>query len=304
MWFKNILVFELTQAFTLSETHLETALEAHRFHGCSPQEQQKTGFTPALGKQGTTLVHAWQDGFLVNLTQEDKLIPSAVIQETFTEKKEQLEDKLQRPLRKQDKQALKEEILFDLLPRAFSKYTQTQAMILPQQQKIIVHTASRTKAETVLAYIRKSLGSLPVVPLHFIPNISSELTTWLQQGHAPQPFELLHEAELKEHLDDGAVLRLKQQDLTSPEVLTHLENGKMVEKIALRYQDNLQLVIQADGAMKRLKYETELLSQHDDLQDDPLAKLTADLQLMGQQLIALLATLTVCFGESDAQAAA
>lgn len=304
MWFKNILVFELTQAFTLSETQLETALETHRFHGCLPQEQQKTGFTPALGKHGSALVHAWQDGFLVNLTQEDKLIPSAVIQESLTEKTEQLEDKLQRPLRKQDKQTLKEEILFDLLPRAFSKYTQTQAMILPQQQKIIVHTASRSKAETVLAYIRKSLGSLPLVPLHFIPQISSELTAWLQQGHAPQPFELLHEAELKEHQDDGAVLRLKQQDLTSPEVLSHLNNGKVVEKMALRYHDSLQLFIQADGAIKRLKYETELLSQHNDLQDDPLARLTADLQLMSQQLIALLAALAECFAPPTSQAAA
>lgn len=79
---------------------------------------------------------------------------------------------------------MKDEVLHCLLPRAFSRFNQTFMWIDTVNDLIMVDAASAKRAEDILALLRKSLGSLPVVPLTLKNQIELTLTEWVRCAQA------------------------------------------------------------------------------------------------------------------------
>ncbi|MCX2956758.1 MAG: recombination-associated protein RdgC, partial [Candidatus Regiella insecticola] len=72
---------------------------------------------------------------------------------------------------------------------------------------IIIDLASAKQAKDALTLLRKSLGSLTVVPLRLETPIKFTLTQWIKSGDLPNDFTLMNEAELKAVQEDEGVIR-------------------------------------------------------------------------------------------------
>jgi recombination associated protein RdgC len=93
------------------------------------------------------------------------------------------------------------------------------------------------------------------------------------------------EAEFNALGDDGAVVRVKNQDLSSDEIKAHLDAEKYVEKLALEWDETLSCILCDDLAIKRIKLFDVIHEQNDDIDnDDVLAKLDADFALMAGEI--------------------
>ncbi|WP_299495535.1 recombination-associated protein RdgC [uncultured Shewanella sp.] len=300
MWFKNLTLYRFNKPFDIDTEKLEQSLSDFTFSPCSSQDISQFGFSNALGKLGQALVHTAENRHLICATKEEKILPAQVIKEALEEKVILIETEENRQLAKKEKDALKDDIITSLLPRAFSRRSQIHALILPEINMILVDSSSATKAEELLALLRKALGSLPIVPLSFQTPIESQLTEWLKIGNAPQGFEMQDEAELKSDSDEGGIVRFKQQDLSEDEVLAHIEVGKQVHKLALHFGQSIAFLIQSDASLKRLKFSEEFRAENDDVADeDPLTRLDADFALMSSELIALINTLIEALGDIE-----
>jgi recombination associated protein RdgC len=289
LWFKNLMVYRLSREVALNADEMEKQLSAFAFTPCGSQDMAKTGWVSPMGSHSDALTHAFNGQIVICARKEEKILPSPVIKQELQAKIERLEAEQHRKLKKTEKDALKDEVLHSLLPRAFSRFNQTFMWIDTVNDLIMVDAASAKRAEDTLALLRKSLGSLPVVPLTMESPIELTLTEWVRSGEMPAGFAIQDEAELKAILEEGGVIRCKKQNLISDEIAVHIEAGKLVTKLAVDWQERIQLMLSDDGSLKRLKFADTLREQNDDIDRDDFAqRFDADFILMTSELAALI----------------
>lgn len=297
LWFKNVIIYRLNRDVPLSAEEMEKQLAAFTFTPCGSQDMSKTGWVPPIGAHSDALTHVANGQIIVCARKEEKILPSPVIKQAVQSKIDRLEAEQHRKLKKTEKDTLKDEVLHTLLPRAFSRFSQVWLWIDTVNGLIMVDAASAKKAEDTLALLRKTLGSLPVVPLTLENPIELTMTEWVRSGDVPAGFALQDEAELRAILEEGGVIRCKKQDLVSDEIAVHIEAGKLVTKLALDWQERIQLVLAEDGSLKRLKFADTLREQNDDIdRDDAAQRFDADFILMTGELAALTANLIEALG--------
>lgn len=297
-FFKNAIIYRIGNPMALM-AHLPTLeenLKQFQFTPCGSQDMARTGWVPAT-EQHQTLVHQANGQFLLTIQKQEKIIPGPVIKQELNARVTKLETEQGRRLKKTEKDALKDEVLHSLLPRAFVKNHRTQLWIDVGNALITVDASSARKAEDALALLRKSLGSLPVIPLTIEKPVELTLTDWVRSGGVPAGFAMGDSAELKAILADGGIARVKKQDLVSDEIATHIEAGKVVTKLALDWQQRIDFTLSDSFMLSRLKFCDELRDQNDDIdREDVLARFDADFTLMTGELSALINQLVTALG--------
>ena len=279
-WFKNAMIYRLTKSLDWSAQSLSTALGNNQYHPCHQSEQSKFGWSEPL-KGSELLYFAVGKQILLLAQKEEKILPSHVV-------KRELDARV-------EKQTLKDDVIATLLPRAFSKYQQTAIWIDTENNLIYVDAASAKRAEEVLALLRKSLGSLPVVPLTFANEPALIMQNWIAQENTPEWLVPLEEAELRDSQTNG-VIRCKQQALDSEEILS-LVHSKFVTKLALEWEARLSFVLNEDCSLKRLKFADQIREKNNDiLKEDYAQRFDADFVLMTGILSQLTENLLHDFG--------
>jgi recombination associated protein RdgC len=272
MWFKNLKIYQITQPLSIDTDTLEQQLEAQLFKPCGQQEPSRLGWVSPLGRKGNSLMHVCNGHILLCARKQERLLPANVVKEELEEKIHAIEEKEGRKIYSKERSSMRDEITFELLPRAFTRSQSIMAYIDVQRNLIMINCASASKAEEFLNLLRESIGSLPVVPFSIEQNLSTLLTDWLSND-PPMPFSIGSDCELQDGKDEKNRIRCKNQELSAEEITSHLEAGKHVIQLALQWHDRISFLLQNDLTIKRIKFEEILQEQLDNMENEDKATL-------------------------------
>lgn len=303
MFFRNLTFFRFPTTLAKTLDDLDARLEECKLKPVGPSELMSRGFISPFGRDGATMSHRVGDAIWITLGGEDRLLPSAVINDQLGRKLAEIEEKEGRRLGGRARKRLKEDIVMELLPRAFVRPVRCSATLDLEHGFIAVDTSSRKTAENLVSELRHALGSFPALPLNAEASVRVILTGWLAGKPLPPGLSLGDECELKDPVDGGAVVRCSRHELQVDEIRQHLEAGKQVTRLALVLDDHVGFVLGEDLVLRKLKFLDGAVDQLEGTEaDDVAAELDARFALMSGELKRLFAVLEPALKFSRAEA--
>ena len=106
-------------------------------------ELSSRGFVTPLGQHGDQFCQRQGDALWLAIGGEDKLLPGAVVNDLLQKKLASIEEKEGRKPGGRTRKRLKDELIMELLTRAFVRPVRTDALIDTQTGVIAVDTSSR-----------------------------------------------------------------------------------------------------------------------------------------------------------------
>jgi len=297
MWFRNLTLFRFSENTAKSLKSLETKLAKHRLRPCGPIELATHGFISPLGRDEEALTHRIGDFVLLNVANESRLLPNSVVSDELSARLKKISDKERRKVGAKERKRLKDEVLTDLLPRAFTKMSRTSCYLSLKSGWMVLDTPNRKSAEEAVSHLREALGTFPAVPMAPEESPRSLMTDWLIRGKLPARLVLGDECELRDPAETGAVVRCRRQDLETDEVREHLKSGKQVFQLGLMFEDRIGFVLGEDLTVRKLRFLDQVQDELGETdRDSGAAELDAVLALMTLELERLLQHLEQWFG--------
>lgn len=300
MWFKNLRLYRLSEDWTLSPEALNEKLAEFCFNPCGNLDPLRYGFEPPLGRDGSEYVHASNGYIMICAKKQEKILPSGVIKEQLEEKIALIREAEGRPIGRKERDTLKDEVIFSLLPKAFTKSSLDFAYIAPSERLIVVNAASAKRAEDLLSKLREALGTLRCVPVTLKHQPPQVMTHWVREGNGTHGFVLGEECELQA-VKDGRVVRVKKIDLTSHEIRNHLDSGMHVSKLALEWNEAISCIIDDQLGIKRIKFDDAISEQANERNAESRAEqFDADFTIMTLELKKFIEAVFLAFGGETA----
>ena len=300
MWFKNILVYRFTKPFSETVESLEAALAEKAFTPCGSQELSSYGWAAPLGQHGDMFTHVANGYIMLCAKKQEKVLPAAVVNETLADKVAMIQAEEGRGVGRKERVDLKDEILFELMPKAFTRSTKLYGYIDPNEGLLVINAGSAKKAEEFMSYLRETIGSLPVIPAIAKNLPQHSMTDWVTNNQPPATFELGGECELRDKADETSVIRCKNQDLGSKEINNHLAAGMFVNKLAMSWDGGIDFIVDDQLAIKRISFG-DLIQEQADKQDadDAAAQFDVDFSIMTAEFSRFIKDLFNAFGGED-----
>ncbi len=301
MFFRNLTLFRFST--TLDFSTLDELLAEHPLKPVGALELSSRGFVSPFGREGEALSHRIGNAIWLTVGGEDRLLPSSVVNDLLAKKLAEMEQKEGRKPGGRMRKRMKEDLVHELLPRAFVRPSRTDALIDLEHGVCAVDTSSRKAGEAVVSELRHAMGSFPALPLNAEVAPRSVLTGWIAGDPLPEGLSLGEECELKDPAEHGAVVKCQRQELQSDEIGKHLESGKLVTRLALTLDDHVSFVLGEDLVVRKFKLLDGAVDQLESSERDDLrAELDARFALMSAEFSRLFNVLEKALKLSKADA--
>jgi len=291
--FKSALIYRIDQWDRPALADIETRLDAARFTECGATQPESSGWVEPRNEKHGALLENIGGQLILKLCTETKAVPGSVIKTRLDERLDKIAEETGRRPKGKAAKELKEEIVHDLLPRAFPKRSTTLVWIDPQARYVVIGAGSAKKADGVATRLIELLGgglALSLVNTELSP--ATAMAHWLATKEAPSGFSVDRECELKQPDSEKSTVRYARHTLDIDEVGEHIKQGKLPTQLALTWASRVSFVLTEGLALKKIKLLDVVLegasqqsTQDDNNFDTDVAITTGELRQLIPDLI-------------------
>ena len=298
--FRNLTFFRFPPTLDFSalpELVVDAALEP-----VGPLEFHSQGFLHPYGLGHEAGVVQTGKAIWLTVGSESKILPGSAVNDALHKKVAEIEDREGQKIGARARKRIKDDLVHEMLPRALVKTGRTDAVLFPDLGLLVVDTSSRKRAEGVVSEIRGALGGFPALPVNAEVSPRSVMTAWLAGESMPDWLALGEDAELRDPMQGGGVVKIQSQELATAEgeVDEHLAAGKKVTKLGMALQDQLSFVIGEDLVVRKLRFLDGAMDKLPEIVEDARGELDARFALMYGEIRILFALLEAAFKISRA----
>jgi len=286
MWFKNLTLFRLPAPWNITRGELEEQLSRATFTPCAPHEPRSRGWHPV--RPGGNLLYAIGGHWLACLRAEVRLLPNDVVNKEISRRADAWAEEFGYCPGKKALRELKDRVIEELLPKAFTKVTNTFVWIDPKNGWFGVDTSSQAKADGVVEHLRYSLDTFPLTMPRTQKSPQASMADWLAGGEAPDGFTIDRDCELKAVGEEKSVVAFKRHvlsDETNEEIKGHLAAGKLPTRLALTWDERISFVLTEKLEIKRLTFLDMLKEQAEKDAEHADEQFDADFALMTGEFV-------------------
>ncbi|MDR3214296.1 MAG: recombination-associated protein RdgC [Azoarcus sp.] len=296
MWFRNLQFYRLPAGWDIALTEFEAQLAARPLQPCGNQDMESRGWVSP--RDDDALLRAVDRQWLIALGVESRLLPSSVVRQEADERAAGLAEKQGFRLGRKQMRDLREQVMQELLPRAFTRRRRTWVWIDPIGGWLGIDASSQARAEEVLEFLRDTLDHFPLALLRTELSPASAMTGWLA-GEAPANFTVDQDCELRSVSEEKATVRYAHHPLDGGEIKDHLAGGKLPTRLALTFNDRVSFVLTDKLELKRLDF-LDVVRENLVDGDDAEALFDAEFALMSGEFQRLLPALVEALGGEQA----
>ncbi|HSW92955.1 MAG TPA: recombination-associated protein RdgC [Gammaproteobacteria bacterium] len=298
MWFKQVQLFRLMDAFRLPIEQVIEKLEPLAFTSCLPSMPFGMGWVSLVDEEGAPLARMVNGCIMLCLQIEEKILPASVIRQELMDKVKQIEALEGRKVYQKQKLSLRDEITMTLLPRAFSKLTRVYAYIDTRNQWLVLGSSNEKKTEQFLSLFKKSISE-NIFPYE-LNKLSPVTTHWLKKQNHPQALSIEKSCVLIDPDQQNRVVRCQQQDLFAEAIQALIKDGYEVKQLALCWHDLIRFVLVDNFSLQGIRFEDQVIAQSKEMEPETRQQqFDADFFMMTETLTGLLNELLQLFIKSE-----
>ncbi|MES2227603.1 MAG: recombination-associated protein RdgC [Burkholderiaceae bacterium] len=252
--FKNLTVYRIGPGWAAHRAALEAGLEKTIFVPCGATQPVSAGWAPPRDVAHGPLVEAVGAQWLMKLVIEQRVLPSAVVRRRVEERALQMEQATGRKPGKKQAKELKDEIVLELLPQAFTKQAAIKVWLNPKERLLMIDASSPAKADEVVTQLVRALDGLTLTPLHTAQSPAAAMSEWLTTGEPPAGFGVDRECELKSGDETRSVVRYARHALDIAEVRQHIAAGKLPTRLALTWRGRVSLLLTETMQIRKIAF--------------------------------------------------
>lgn len=233
---------------------VEAGLGRARFMECGATQEKSSGWTEPRGEKHGALVEAVGGQWILKFMIETRMLPASVVRREVEQRALQIEAKTGRKPGKKHSKELKEEVVRELLPKAFTRQAAITVWIDPKARLLAIDTTTQAKADEVMTSLFRSLDRFAATLLQTTTSPATGMALWLTESAIPGRFDLDRECELKSTDDMQSAVKYSRHLLDLVEIRQHVEGGKLPTRLAMSFDGRVSFVLTETLQIKKIRF--------------------------------------------------